>query len=394
VRVAYVSRPSYLDHVLPEVEALSRLVELHLFIELVPELWKSSLFDAPSRVLPSGVIPGDPVFRELFPPGVRRYWEGCASFSLVVHNCGKTFHPASWWVSHRAASRIRSLQPDVLHLDEISPRLALAIPELRKLPIVLAIHDPAIHPGEADWRGLLARRVAFRWVRRFILHSASFREFFAETHKVPLEHIETVPLGVLDIFREWSDGPLHTDEKVVLFFGRLSPYKGLEVLYEAAPMIAERVENVRFIVAGKPVPGYRLPAPPRLPNNGHVEVMENYMTNRELASLFQRASVVVCPYVQATQSGVVLTAYAFEKPVVATRTGGLPEYVHDGETGILVPPGDPHALSRALEKILKDKNLALKFSAGIRRMRDGSLSWGSIAEQTVRVYESLFRPGE
>jgi glycosyltransferase involved in cell wall biosynthesis len=231
-------------------------------------------------------------------------------------------------------------------------------------------------------------------VRRFILHSDSFREVFAETHKVPLEHIENVPLGVLDIFREWSDGPLHTDEKVVLFFGRLSPYKGLEVLYEAAPMIAERVENVRFIVGGKPVPGYRLPAPPRLPNNGHVEVMENYMTNRELASLFQRASVVVCPYVQATQSGVVLTAYAFEKPVVATRTGGLPEYVHDGETGILVPPGDPHALSRALEKILKDKNLALKFSAGIRRMRDGSLSWGSIAEQTVRVYESLFRPGE
>src|SRR5207253_8898786 len=103
----------------------------------------------------------------------------------------------------------------------------------------------------------------------------------------------------------------------VLFFGRVSPYKGLDDLYRAAPLIAQQVPGLHIVVAGRPYPGYALPRAPALPNDGCVEVIDRYVSNAELAILFERAHLVVCPYVDATQSGVIMTAFAFDRPVVA-----------------------------------------------------------------------------
>ncbi len=134
---------------------------------------------------------------------------------------------------------------------------------------------------------------------------------------------------------------LRTEDRTLLFFGRLSAYKGLETLFQAAPLACKRLPGLRIIVAGNPVPGYRLPPAPDLPNGGELQIITGYIPNHTLAQLFQRAAVVVCPYTTATQSAVVLTAYAFGKPVIGTRVGGLPEYITDGETGVLVPPHSP-----------------------------------------------------
>ncbi|MFQ6104434.1 MAG: glycosyltransferase family 4 protein [Candidatus Glassbacteria bacterium] len=387
MRVVYYSRPSFLDHVLPQVRALSQLVELHLVLELSPEMWKSSLFDLAPRSLPTGVIRADSVFQSCFPAGVRRYWQDCANFFLVVHNCSRTIHPRTWWVSHKATKFIRSLKPDIIHLDDVSPRMASSVSELGNIPVVLTIHDPERHSGEINWRSVLARWWTLRQGDRFVLHTNGFRESLASRYKVPYEKIDVIPLGVLDVFREWMDSAVRSGDRTVLFFGRLSIYKGLEVLYEAAPLVTERVPNVHFIVAGRPVPGYEPPAPPPLENDSHIEVHSDYVTNSELARFFQMASVVVCPYIDATQSGVVLTAYAFDKPVVATETGGLPEYVIHNQTGILIPPNDPGALSDALVEVLSNRELMDRLTEGVREIKDGQLSWDAIGKRTMEVYE-------
>ena len=97
--------------------------------------------------------------------------------------------------------------------------------------------------------------------------------------------------------------------------------------------------------------------------------------------------VIVCPYTDASQSGVVLTAYAFGKPVVATRVGGLPEYVEDGVTGLLVPPRNPQALAEALVRLLRDPDTQRTLSQGIRH--NEALSWESIIKRTISVYEQV-----
>ena len=173
---------------------------------------------------------------------------------------------------------------------------------------------------------------------------------------------------------------------MVLFFGRLSAYKGLEILYKAAPQVAEHIAAVHFVVAGRPVGGYQVPEPPKLPNGGRVEVIGEYISNARLAELFQQTAVVVCPYIEATQSAVVLTAFAFNRPVIATRVGGLPEYVEDGVTGTLVPPGDALALAEAIIRSLTDKHMQRQLMSGISRARAERLGWDSIGEQIMGTY--------
>jgi len=388
MRVVYYSQTCYLDHVLPQVRALSQLVDLTLLIEMSPELWSGSILEAPES-LPSGIIPGDPVFKTCFPPSVRPYWQDCANFSLVVHDCPRTIHPGTWRVSHQAAQFIKSMNPDVLHLDNVSPRIVSAIPALRSIPLVLTIHDPKLHSGEFNWRSVIARWLTFRYTDRFMLHSKGIEGSLVSRYGISPTSVDIVPMGVLDIFREWAGEtvPLRKYEHTVLFFGRLSAYKGIDVLFEAAPMVTEKVPNVRFIVAGRPVSGYQPPTPPVLPNNSIIEMRSQYITNTQLTELFDEASVVVCPYIDATQSGVVLTAYAFDVPVVATNTGGLPEYVKHSETGLLVPPKDASSLAEALVTILTDSRIRHDLEDGVKKIRDGILSWDTIGKQTLQVYE-------
>jgi glycosyltransferase involved in cell wall biosynthesis len=121
--------------------------------------------------------------------------------------------------------------------------------------------------------------------------------------------------------------------------------------------------------------------------------VDRYLGNREMADLLTRAHVVVCPYLDATQSGVVLTAFAFEKPLVATNVGGLPEYIDHGNTGLLVPPRNPTALAEALVQVLTNDDLVEHLRAGIARLgRDRLLDWSSTARDVREVYEDALSP--
>lgn len=105
--------------------------------------------------------------------------------------------------------------------------------------------------------------------------------------------------------------------------------------------------------------------------------------------MMQHTGCVVLPYVEASQSGVLLTAYAFGTPVVAARSGGLPEYVRDGHTGLLIPPGDPEALAGALERVLGDAEFRARLSGGIAEFLWKELSWPELARQTAAMYASM-----
>lgn len=366
---------------------------MHLLLEVTPDAWETASFDVPRQGLRPGLVPADPVLRDFFPGAVRAYWREAASFHLVSHRERRSLHPASWAVSRRALRFVEELAPDVLHVDDVdvTPRLPLALPLLRRTPLVLSAHDPEPHSGERGWRKALSRRLAYPRAAGFVLHNERGREAFCRRHGVHPERVSVVRLGVYDILRAWSAPPPEAPLPTLLFLGRLSPYKGLDVLYRALPRVAEEVPEVRVVVAGRPVPGYTPPAPPRLSGPARVEVVERYVANPELARLMEGAAVVVCPYRDATQSGVVLTAFAFGKPVVASAVGGIGEYVEEGETGVLVPPGDPGALAEALVRTLTDPELRNRLRDGIRRARADRLDWGRAAEEMLEVYRRASR---
>jgi glycosyltransferase involved in cell wall biosynthesis len=392
VRIVYYSHPAFFEPTLCLVRELSRQIDVHLLLEISPAAWQTATFDLRDRLLPAGIIPADDVLRDALPSGVREYWRSAASFHLVVHPSARSLHPSSWRTSRKVLRFTDHVGADVLHIDDVdvSPRLALAMPASRRPPIVLAVHDPKPHSGERNWRKMLARRLVYPRTDRFVLYNAALRADFAATHRISPDAIEVTHLGVYDVFPQWPS-PVERTVPTVLFFGRLSTYKGLDVFYEAASRIAERVNGVRFVVAGRPVEGYMPPPAPALRNGSVIEVIDTYLSNTDAAALFRSAAVVVCPYRDATQSGVVLSAFAFGVPVVATTAGGLPEYVVPHRTGLLIPPDNANALADAVVRVLQEPGLATTLRHGIREAAGNELHWKRTVDALLSVYTSVSR---
>jgi glycosyltransferase involved in cell wall biosynthesis len=275
----------------------------------------------------------------------------------------------------RVASVLRELSPDVVHFG--GPHLwnPLLLRSLRRagIPTVHTLHDVHPHTGAAYGRLLYLWN---GWVRReadhLLVHGARWQREMEEARGPGTGRVTCTPLTHLFLGYEAeqalrSDPPTVTYEPWALFIGRLEAYKGLEVLVEAARRLEGPGGTGRCVVVAGPG---RLEAPGQLPAN--VEVRNGLVGDEEAVDLFRRCGVVVLPYVEASQSALVAAAYFFRKPVIVTRTGALPEYVVEGETGWVVPPGDPTGLAGALGNAL---GMARQAPSRLAEMGEAGRDW-------------------
>jgi len=162
---------------------------------------------------------------------------------------------------------------------------------------------------------------------------------------------------------------LGLDEKdqVLLFFGYVRKYKGLDLLIRALPAIAAQLPRVRLLIVGEfyDKPDYYLQLIDSLGMKSRVTLIDRYVANEEVAGFYRAADVVVLPYRSATQSGILNMAYGHGKPAVVTRVGGLAEFVIHGETGLIVDPDSPGALARGVIEFFRLRG-RIDFSAQIR----------------------------
>jgi glycosyltransferase involved in cell wall biosynthesis len=178
--------------------------------------------------------------------------------------------------------------------------------------------------------------------------------------------------------------PPNTDMPVVLFFGLLRPYKGLGVLLRAWRGMRSRPPAELWIV-GMPrmdVTTLQADAPP------NVRFMPRFIPDAELPAYFTRADLVVLPYLEADQSGVLFTALAFGKPLLLSDVGGFPEVAATGAART-VPAGDSTALGRALRELLADPAALSAMAERARAAAAGPYSWDAIAQRTLELYRSL-----
>lgn len=172
---------------------------------------------------------------------------------------------------------------------------------------------------------------------------------------------------------------LDPGKPVALFFGFVRPYKGLRYLLEAMPAVLDRVD-LQLLIVGEfwhDKQAY-LDLIAQLEIDRALTIVDRYVPNEELGLYFGAADVVVLPYVTVTQSAVAQLAYGFDKPVIATHVGDLPEVVQDGRSGLIVPPADPDALAAALERFFVE-DMAVQMRDGVRAKRE-QFSWARIEE--------------
>jgi glycosyltransferase involved in cell wall biosynthesis len=390
MRVLYITQPSLLDVSLSFIKAISPLVDMEMIMQITRNSWRSSIFEKhPVELLPD-LSPADPIMNE-FPPHLRESWKAVKVFKLASFPGSSGINPGSIRTGLSVLQYAAKYKPDIIHLETTSGRLLWTLLFLRKMaPLIITVHDPHPHSGESPLRKRIIRSYTYRIGDRYILHNMAQINQFCREYGVDPRKVAYTPLGEYSIYRGYLDLLSPVNPNMVLFFGRLSPYKGIETLFQAAPLVCNELPDIRFVVAGRPIPGYKIPQVPELSNNGKLEIIQEYIPNDRLAELFQQAALIVCPYTDATQSGVVMTAYGFWKPVIATRVGGLPEYIEDGLTGKLVEPKDPVDLANSIVawiNKLQTGDGQLKTANAIQKICNEKFNWERIASQTLDIYQ-------
>lgn len=280
--------------------------------------------------------------------------------------------PASWIAAGREAGRADLMVfpwVTMVHAPHLRAMLAAA-GAVRKVAIV---HNARPHEALPFDRPLF--RGVLRRVHGAVVHSAQGAEELRRLAPVP--RVVAVPHPPNLVLAPTPLPP--RPPLALLFLGFVRPYKGLDVALEALAVLARRGVDARLTVAGEfwePVEttAERVRA---LGLEERVALRPGYVPDSAVATLLAEHHLLVAPYRSATQSGVAPLALAAGRPVVATRVGGLPEVVREGETGTLAPPDDPEALADALERA------AGRLAALAERAQASVATWADVARAVL-----------
>ncbi len=267
--------------------------------------------------------------------------------------------------------------------------------KLRRRPVVMTVHNVLAHETHALDR--LLAQLAFALPDAFIVHTDENRRQLAESFGIALRRIEVVPFGALT---DYDDAPVTREDarrelglaaggRVVLFFGHIRDYKGLDVLLRAFRRVADEIPDARLVVAGTCWTGRaRYEALiDTLGIRARVQLDIGYVPTEKVKVYFRAADLVALPYRHfEAQSGPGNIALAFGAAVVVTRTGGLPDLVRDGRA--VVAPDDDTALARVIADCLGDPGRLARMADDSRALAK-EFSWDAIAEKTVALYQRL-----
>ena len=300
-----------------------------------------------------------------------------------------TINPLSWF---KAAKAIAEWKPDLVAFKYWMPFFAPAYGTIvrrlkaRGIPSVYILDNVVPHEGRPGDSALT--KYALSSVKGFIAQSKSVREDLLKFR--PQAVCLDVPHPVYSIFPE---GKNRTEarrslgvsaDQVILFFGFIRGYKGLLNLFDALSLIPAS-RSLQLLVGGE---FYEDDAPYRkkietLGIQDRVILHDRYIPNEEVGDFFNAANLVVLPYNSATQSGIIQIAFNYDKPVITTDVGGLPEVVRAGELGEVVPAGDPQALAQAIETYF-DRGDENAYSTAVAKEKQ-KYSWQALVDALQKL---------
>ncbi len=317
----------------------------------------------------------------------------------------KPIFRAAKGISHIAGMRrlcaeMERLQPDVIHFQWLPLPMVDSwfLRRLRRVaPLVITVHDTMPFNGAPG--SSLQSIGAFDALRHFdalIVHTENGRQIVAN-HLGQADRVRCIPHGLLHQGDLTDDGQPNARPPetpiTFLLFGKIKPYKGLDVLIRAlAELDPATRAKCRVRVVGKAYMDMRpleeLAARTGVANR--IDFDLRFVSSSELNRIFRGADVLVFPYRQIEASGVLMTAMVVGKPVIATRMGAAAELFGDGKGGFLIPSDDPGALAQAMRGFIERPELVASCAAHVRRLRDAIPSWAEIGRLTAAAYEGAY----
>ena len=268
-----------------------------------------------------------------------------------------------------------------------------------KVKVVYTIHDARIHPTYSD-----ANIISINNIKQKIIYSDFLRKYLARSADTVITLSEYVRELVREIFKIESEVILLSQDierygkvsstfdiknkKVlkILFFGIVDKYKGIEDLLEALCIVKKESDSFELTIAGKSkCEEVNIPIDIRK----NTKWINRFILENEIAELFINSDIVVLPYKEVSQSGVISMAMAYNKPVICTKIGSFTEYVIDGYNGFLVKKDSPSEISDKIKYLINNYKEINSIEHNCKKIYCEKLNWNVLSEKYINIYKSL-----
>lgn len=381
MKIAYIGKIQLSDADLSYLNSAQKLSDITYIMEVTPRFMKGPAYNI------GKIYPHSGVFRatEAYPEFEKYSRIIDVDKFYVVNTCGKFWQLKAFWTNFLLLLFLIRNKFDVIHLTWPANVYEFIIYMLKR-KIILTVHDPFPHTGLDTRIVRLRRKVAFRCVPHFIILNKAQREKFLSFYHLPSSAVIDSRLSCYTYLNMVEqDMTTVPEQKYILFAGKISKYKGVEYLLEAMKKVHDTFPDIKLVVAGGGKYHFDISEYAALP---YIDIRNRFIPDEELVALMNKTQFMVCPYTDATQSGVIMSSFTFGTPVIATRVGGLPEMLGNGKYGMLVKEKDTDALYLGICSLLSDEEQLADYRKEIAKdyTSDGYLSWKTIAEELRESY--------
>ena len=381
MKIAYIGKIQLSDADLSYLNSAQKLSDITYIMEVTPRFMKGPAYNIGKIYPHSGVFKATEAY-----PEFEKYSRIIdVDKFYVVNTCGKFWQLKAFWTNFLLLLFLIKNKFDVIHLTWPANVYEFIIYMLKR-KMILTVHDPFPHTGLDTRIVRLRRKVAFRCVPHFIILNKAQREKFLSFYHLPSSAVIDSRLSCYTYLNMVEqDMTTVPEQKYILFAGKISKYKGVEYLLEAMKKVHDTFPDIKLVVAGGGKYHFDISEYAALP---YIDIRNRFIPDEELVALMNKTQFMVCPYTDATQSGVIMSSFTFGTPVIATRVGGLPEMLGNGKYGMLVKEKDTDALYWGICSLLSDEEQLADYRREIAKdyTSDGYLSWKTIAEELRESY--------
>jgi glycosyltransferase involved in cell wall biosynthesis len=384
MKIVYLSSPSFFDMDLSLTKELFKQSDLYFFLDLPVYSRNSTALNFKTLLSKSGIYPAT-LFIEL-----REFSEflNLNKTFVIYRTSKKTYSLSNIILQYKLTNKIKYLNPEIIHCNNFLDFNFTYLLITNKSKKIITVHDPVPHSGEYSKKDTAIRKFNYRFFKNIILLNQSQTDLFILNSGKKLKNIFYSRLGAYTFLKKFNQEKEYKRKKnQILMFGRISPYKGIEELCKAFRFVISEFSDAKLIIAGSGKFNFNITEYLQSPNYIFIN---RYIPNNELVQLIQESQFVVCPYLDATQSGVIMTSFALDQPVVATNVGGLKEMVISNKTGLLIKPNNVSQITDSIKWMLENPNAIEEMRKNIKNLNNkGILSWNKIAHDLISIYSKL-----
>lgn len=386
MKIAYLGKIQLSDTDLSYLNSAEKLNDITYYLEVTPRFLKGPAFNIEKIYPKSGIFRAIDVY-----PDFQKYSAliDVDNF-FVVNTCGKFWQIKAFWTNLLLLFHLIKNKYDLIHMTWPANIYEFFIYLLKK-KLILTVHDPFPHSGLDTHIVRLRRWAAFHFVKHFIILNKAQLKKFLSYYGLNNAQVSISELSCFPYMKIVADEQSETKskEEYILFAGKISPYKGVSYLVKAMQHVHDHHPDIKLIIAGSGKFNFDIS---EYQNEDFIEIRNRFIPDDELVILLKNAKFVVCPYTDATQSGVIMSAFTFSTPVLATNVGGLPDMLNNQQFGMIVKEKDVDALANGISHMLDDEKLLTKYRQNISNAYTGGgeHSWKTIALKLNNVYKKIY----